>query len=143
MEIRIVPGLKQWYGLPVVISRGADRVILVQKPDFEIPEMVAKKSPEDTLTADQKRELFFIASHPSEAKIAPSGGLAIPHYLEEWLQQEGQLRFRGNDERILIDRSRCLCDSPTCAKCLGGNCKDPICPVHRQTRKAAFAKRIK
>jgi len=36
---------------------------------------------------------------------------------------------------------QCLCDNPTCAKCLGVNCQDKNCPVHTRERKEAWRNR--
>ena len=33
---------------------------------------------------------------------------------------------------------KCLCDTPTCAKCLGVNCQDKNCSVHTKERKEAW-----
>ncbi len=35
----------------------------------------------------------------------------------------------------------CLCNEPTCAKCLSVNCKDDNCPVHTKENKIAWRKR--
>jgi len=36
---------------------------------------------------------------------------------------------------------KCLCNEPTCAKCLGINCEDKICPTHTTENKRAWRKR--
>ena len=37
---------------------------------------------------------------------------------------------------------KCLCDNPTCAKCLGLNCKDDNCMVHSIKDKIRMKTRI-
>ncbi len=36
---------------------------------------------------------------------------------------------------------KCTCNEPTCAKCLGVNCKDSNCPVHTMSMKKSYHKR--
>lgn len=33
---------------------------------------------------------------------------------------------------------KCLCDEPSCAKCLGGNCTDQGCPTHTDDAKRHY-----
>lgn len=35
-------------------------------------------------------------------------------------------------------KAQCLCDVPTCAKCLSSNCQDEDCPVHTKALKEAY-----
>ena len=140
MKICIPTGLKQWYDLEVIVSRSADGVVRVQKSGSEGFAEHAEKLPGTTLTADQKKDLFLLASHPSKAKIGPSGDLVVPTYLDEWFRPEGELRFRGNNEQILIDRSTCLCADSRCRKCLQVNCQDQHCPIHTVQEKTRFRK---
>jgi len=37
---------------------------------------------------------------------------------------------------------KCLCDNPTCAKCLGVNCQDDNCKIHTKEAKLKFRNRI-
>jgi len=139
MKVHIPAGLKQWYDTSVILSREVDRVILIRKEGaIEAREELAQNMPKETLTPDQNAELLQIVLRPSPANIEPSGDLLIPTYLEEWLQSNGELRFRGNNEQILIDRSICLCPDPTCGKCLLVTCEDANCPVHNRDRKAVL-----
>ena len=139
METRIPTGLKQWYGTSVIISRGPDYTIHVKKSDtIEKFKEMAKNMPGELLTLAEKAELSQIATRPTAANIEASGSLFIPTYLEEWLRPEGELRFRGNNQQILIDRSTCLCDDPACRKCLQSNCRDLYCIVHTTAKKSVF-----
>jgi len=36
---------------------------------------------------------------------------------------------------------KCLCDNPTCAKCLGINCQDKDCQIHTKERKESWRRR--
>lgn len=36
---------------------------------------------------------------------------------------------------VSVMEGQCLCDTPTCAKCLGVNCKDEDCKIHTQEKK--------
>ena len=38
---------------------------------------------------------------------------------------------------------KCLCDEPTCAKCLLSNCKDDNCPTHPIEKKKSFRMKYK
>lgn len=148
MEIYIPDALDFWFGLEVIVSRGYKNSLLITRVE-NLESMVEKgagnllKTAEQALTHEQARDMFLTAFRPTKLNITASGGLSVPDHLSEWLvpESEGRLRFRGGDEEIHIDRSSCLCDDPTCAKCLGGNCKDPDCFVHRQARKDAFMHR--
>lgn len=40
-----------------------------------------------------------------------------------------------------MDNKKCLCNNPTCAKCLGINCQDKDCKVHTKDLKMAWRKR--
>lgn len=146
MEISIPDALDFWFSSEVVVSRSYKNSLLITR--LENLEAMVEKSTENLLrateeasTREQAREMILIAIRPTKRHITASGGLSLPANLAEWLvpESEGRLRFRGGDEEIHIDWSSCLCDDPTCAKCLGGNCKDPDCFVHRQVRKSAFA----
>lgn len=148
MKISIPDALDFWSGQDVIVSRGHKNSLLITRVE-NLDSMIEKgaenlsRAREEAGTREQARELFLIAIRPTQLNITPSGSLSVPDQLAEWLapESEGRLRFRGGDEEIHIDRSSCLCDDPTCAKCLGGNCKDPDCFVHRQARKAAFMHR--
>ena len=37
--------------------------------------------------------------------------------------------------------NKCVCDDPTCAKCLSINCQNKDCPVHTKERKEAWRHR--
>ena len=37
--------------------------------------------------------------------------------------------------------TKCVCDNPTCAKCLSVNCQDKNCPVHASALKKAWRER--
>ena len=39
-------------------------------------------------------------------------------------------------------KRKCLCDNPTCAKCLGVNCEDDGCAIHSVKDKIRFKERI-
>ena len=36
---------------------------------------------------------------------------------------------------------KCLCNNPTCAKCLGINCQDKDCSVHTKVNKEAWRRK--
>lgn len=40
-----------------------------------------------------------------------------------------------------MGNKKCLCDNPTCAKCLGLNCKDKNCPIHTKEKKEDWRRR--
>ena len=37
---------------------------------------------------------------------------------------------------------KCTCDDPNCYKCIGGNCKDEICPTHTALAKLLARKSL-
>ena len=43
--------------------------------------------------------------------------------------------------RSKLEMKKCICDSSTCAKCLGANCEDKNCIIHTKERKEAWKNR--
>lgn len=141
MEIKIPTSCAEWYGEDVVVCRGPDKSLFVVKHDgFELimetalHNVQALKTP---LSREQLNDLHIQAFRPTEANIGHVGELQIPDDIAEWLDQEGAWHFLKDSGKIEITRGwrRCLCDDPTCSKCLLGNCEDPRCQIHTSKRK--------
>lgn len=148
MEIKIPINCAEWYGKDVFVCRGPDKSLFVVKHDgFELMMETAlhnARALKTPLSREQLSDLHLQAFRPTEAKIGLVGELQIPDGIAEWLDQEGVWHFLKDSGKIEVTRGwrRCLCDDPTCRKCLGGNCKDPDCFVHKQARKTAFAPKM-
>lgn len=141
MEIKIPRNCAEWYGREVLACRGPDKSLFVIKHEGIEPMMEtalhnaqALKTP---LSREQLNDLHLQAFRPTQAKIGPAGELQIPDDIGEWLDQEGVWHFLKDSSKIEITRGwrRCLCDDPTCSKCLLGNCEDPRCKIHTPKRK--------
>ncbi len=40
----------------------------------------------------------------------------------------------------MVNKRKCLCNNPTCAKCLSVNCEDENCVVHTKKAKEIYRK---
>ena len=51
------------------------------------------------------------------------------------------LAYEKNKKIAKTQTKQCLCDNPTCAKCLGVNCQDDNCKIHTKEAKLKFKNR--
>lgn len=140
VHIKLPNTLAPWFEVPVVVCRGANQSLRVMSPDTfpeKLKNTIANIQQDDldpAMVAQMSRDVLG----SFETTVPSSGILSIPDYLYNYMS-DGPLEFRNAPWGFEIDRGRpneCLCDNPTCRKCLGGNCRNQFCSVHSAQKKS-------
>lgn len=143
MEIHLPDAFDFWYGSAVVVSRGPDQILMMWRAEVapeRLKTLTGNVARQSSLSLSDAQEMALGTVRPTPAQIGGTGAFNVPEYLAEWLPEDGRLYFRGGEEEIIIRKTSCLCDDPSCRKCLQVTCRDQECPVHKTSAKAKFRK---